>query len=56
MYFGKDLQEAIANYDLGKLSPEEFGKAQDKAAEDSVKRFEASGQTVVTDGEQRASS
>lgn len=51
-----DLQEAIANYDAGKISVEEFRKAQDKAAEDSVKRFEAAGQPVVTDGEQRASS
>lgn len=51
-----DLQEAIANYDDGKISVEEFRKVQDKAAEDSVKRFEAAGQAAVTDGEQRISS
>lgn len=51
-----DLQEAIANYDMGKLSLDEFRNAQDRAAEDSVKRFEAAGQPIVTDGEQRASS
>lgn len=50
------LQEAIANYDSGKISVEEFRKAQDKAAEDSVRRFEAAGQGAVTDGEQRISS
>jgi hypothetical protein len=31
-------------------------KAQDKAAEDSIKRMEATGQELVTDGKQRASS
>ena len=51
-----DLQEAIANYDMGKLSLDEFRNAQDRAAEDSVKQFEAAGQPIVTDGEQRASS
>lgn len=51
-----DLQKAYADYDAGKISAAEFKKAQDKAAEDSVKRFEAAGQPVVTDGEQRASS
>ncbi|KAF7980572.1 hypothetical protein HWV62_37743 [Athelia sp. TMB] len=50
------LQEAIANYDGGKISIEEFRKVQDKAAEDSVRRFEAAGQDAVTDGEQRISS
>ncbi|KIM91533.1 hypothetical protein PILCRDRAFT_132352 [Piloderma croceum F 1598] len=50
------LQEATAKYDAGKLSVEEFRKTQDKAAEDSVKRLEATGQAIVTDGEQRVSS
>jgi methionine synthase II (cobalamin-independent) len=51
-----DLQKAIADYDAGKLSVEDFRKAQDKAVEDSVKRLEETGEPAVTDGEQRASS
>lgn len=51
-----DLQKAIADYDAHKITADEFRKAQDKAAEDSVKRFEAAGQGAVTDGEQRVSS
>lgn len=50
------LQEATAKYDAGKLSIEEFRRAQDEASEDSVKCLEATGQAVVTDGEQRVSS
>lgn len=51
-----DLQKAYADYDAGKISREELVKAQDMAAEDSIKRMEATGQELVTDGEQRASS
>jgi hypothetical protein len=51
-----DLQQAYADYDASKISREELVKAQDKAAEDSIKRMEATGQELVTDGEQRASS
>ncbi|KAH8812447.1 hypothetical protein F5884DRAFT_820330 [Xylogone sp. PMI_703] len=50
------LQQAYADYDAGKISLPELVKAQDKAAEDSIKRMEATGQELVTDGEQRASS
>jgi methionine synthase II (cobalamin-independent) len=52
----KDLQQAFAEYDAGKITREELTKAQDKAAEDSVKRMEEAGEVLVTDGEQRASS
>lgn len=55
-YALEDLQKAYAEYDAGKISREELVKAQDKAAEDSIKRMEATGQELVTDGEQRASS
>lgn len=50
------LQQAFADYDAGKIPLAELVKAQDRAAEDSIKRMEATGQELVTDGEQRASS
>ena len=51
-----DLQQAFADYDAGKIPLAELVKAQDKSAEDSIKHMEATGQELVTDGEQRASS
>jgi len=50
------LQEAYADYDEGKITLEEFEAAQDAAAEDSIKRLEATGEPIVTDGENRESS
>jgi methionine synthase II (cobalamin-independent) len=50
------LQQAYADYDAGKISREELVKAQDKSVEESIKRMEMTGQELVTDGEQRASS
>ena len=50
------LQEAYAEYDDGKISWEQLQQEQDAAAEDSIKRLEATGEPVVTDGEQRESS
>ena len=50
------LQEAYAAYDEGKISESEFRAAQDKAAEDSLKRMADTGEILITDGEQRASS
>src|SRR3954464_15930351 len=50
------LQEAYADYDEGKISYEDLIGAQDAAAEDSIKRLEATGEPIVTDGEQRESS
>lgn len=52
----KYLQDAFADYDAGKISLSDLQRAQDKAAEDSVKRMEETGSDLVTDGEQRASS
>ena len=50
------LQEAYADYDEGKISWEQLQQEQDAAAEDSIKRLEATGEPIVTDGEQRESS
>jgi methionine synthase II (cobalamin-independent) len=50
------LQEAYADYDEGKISFEQLQTSQDAAAEDSIKRLEATGEPYVTDGEQRESS
>jgi methionine synthase II (cobalamin-independent) len=50
------LQEAYADYDEGKISFEQLQAEQDRAAEDSIKRLEAIGEPIVTDGEQRESS
>jgi methionine synthase II (cobalamin-independent) len=50
------LQEAYADYDEGKITWEQLQAAQDAAAEDSIKRLEATGEPIVTDGEQRESS
>lgn len=51
-----ELQKAFADYDQGKISFEELQAHQDKACEDSIRRMAATGEPVVTDGEQRASS
>lgn len=51
-----DLQKALADYDAGTIKHDELVAAQDKAAEDSVKRMAQTGETLLTDGEQRASS
>ena len=50
------LQEAYADYDEGKITWEQLQAEQDDAAEDSIKRLEATGEPTVTDGEQRESS
>ena len=50
------LQEAYEQYDQGNITFEELQAEQDKAAEDSIKRLEATGETYVTDAEQRESS
>lgn len=50
------LQQAYANYDAGKISKEDFEKEQDKAVEDSLNRMAKTGEVLITDGEQRASS
>ena len=50
------LQHAIKEYDEGKISHEELTALQDEAARDSIERMEQTGQSMVTDGEQRESS
>lgn len=50
------LQEALEAYDAGNISREELVALQDEACRDSITRMEATGQPVVTDGEQRESS
>jgi methionine synthase II (cobalamin-independent) len=50
------LQQALADYDAGKISHEQLTREQDAACLDSIKRMEATGAPIVSDGEQRASS
>ena len=50
------LQEAFQAYDEGRISHEELVAEQDAAAEDSIRRLEETGESMVTDGEQRESS
>ncbi|KIY00252.1 uncharacterized protein Z520_03937 [Fonsecaea multimorphosa CBS 102226] len=50
------LQKAFADYDAGNISRDELIKAQDRAVEDSLKNLAATGEVLITDGEQRASS
>jgi methionine synthase II (cobalamin-independent) len=52
----KKLQDAIAAYDAGEISQEQLTAEQDAAAKESVERMEATGTSIVSDGEQRASS
>src|SRR4051794_41863044 len=50
------LQNAYQDYDDGKIDWAQLKAEQDAAAEDSIKRLEATGEPIVTDGEQRESS
>jgi methionine synthase II (cobalamin-independent) len=50
------LQEAYEAYDQGQITWEQLQAEQDAAAEDSIHRLEATGEPIVTDGEQRESS
>ena len=50
------LQAAIADYDAGRITHEELKSVQDEACRDSIKRMEATGAPIISDGEQRASS
>ena len=50
------LQQAYADYDEGKITWQQLQAEQDTAAEDSIRRLEATGEPIVTDGEQRESS
>ncbi len=50
------LQHAYQQLDDGAISLEELRRLQDEAAKDSIERLEQTGETYVTDGEQRESS
>jgi methionine synthase II (cobalamin-independent) len=50
------LQAALADYDTGKITRGRLEREQDAACLDSIKRMEATGAPIVSDGEQRASS
>jgi len=50
------LQEAYQQLDDGEISFEELERLQEEAAKDSIQRLEQTGETYVTDGEQRESS
>lgn len=50
------LQEALADYDAGKISHDALIEIQDEACRESIQRMEATGSPIVSDGEQRASS
>ncbi len=51
-----NLQQAFADYDAGKIKHAELEREQDAACLDSIKRSEATGEPIVSDGEQRMSS
>jgi len=50
------LQAAIADYDAGKITHEDLQREQEEACRDSIRRMEATGAPIVSDGEQRVSS
>ncbi len=50
------LQAALTAYDAGKITHQELMAEQDAACMDSIRRMEATGSPIVSDGEQRASS
>ncbi len=50
------LQAAYAAYDAGTIKFEQLVREQDEACRDAIKRFEATGSPIISDGEQRISS
>src|ERR1700751_3145702 len=50
------LQQAYAHYDAGKFTHDQLEAEQDKAVRDSIERGEATGEPIISDGEQRWSS
>jgi methionine synthase II (cobalamin-independent) len=50
------LQAAYAAYDNGEIDKAALEKEQDVAVEDSIRRLEATGSPIISDGEQRWSS
>jgi len=50
------LQEAYARYDAGQIGRDDLEAEQDAAVRDSIERGEATGEPIISDGEQRWSS
>src|ERR1700749_68508 len=50
------LQQAYADYDAKKITKAQLEEEQNAAVADTLKRFEATGSPIITDGEQRVSS
>lgn len=50
------LQAAYAAYDAGTITKEQLEAEQDEAVRDSIRRLEATGSPIISDGEQRWSS
>ena len=50
------MQKAYADFDAGTIDEDALVAAQDKAAEDSVRKMAQTGEKLLSDGEQRASS
>jgi methionine synthase II (cobalamin-independent) len=50
------LQQAYGQYDAGEISHDQLEAEQDKAVRDSIERGEATGEPIISDGEQRWSS
>jgi methionine synthase II (cobalamin-independent) len=50
------LQQAYAQYDAGEITREQLEAEQDKAAKDTLERYEETPAPIISDGEQRWSS
>jgi methionine synthase II (cobalamin-independent) len=50
------LQQAYGQYDAGEITHEQLEAEQDQAVKDSIERGEATGEPIISDGEQRWSS
>jgi methionine synthase II (cobalamin-independent) len=50
------LQQAYGQYDAGEITHDQLEAEQDKAVRDSIERGEATGEPIISDGEQRWSS
>ena len=50
------LQQAYAQYDAGQITRDQLEAEQDTAVRDSIEHLEATGEPIISDGEQRWSS
>src|SRR5712692_3766901 len=48
-----ELLNAIREYESGKISGASLERAYDLATEETIRKFEATGSPIITDGEQR---